>query len=46
MMEDFEYKVKRSFNYYAAQGLWKIPVQGLVDNPEKAFQEGCLLMPM
>ncbi|KAK8130804.1 hypothetical protein PG999_003184 [Apiospora kogelbergensis] len=46
MMEDFEYKVKRSFNYYATPGLWKIPVQGLVDNPGKAFQEGCLLMRM
>ncbi|KAK7974420.1 hypothetical protein PG989_016268 [Apiospora arundinis] len=46
MMETFEYKVKRSFDYYRVKGLKKISVQGLLDNDEKLFRDGCLHVPM
>ncbi|KAK8073199.1 hypothetical protein PG994_004098 [Apiospora phragmitis] len=46
MMETFEYKVKRSFDYYRVKGLKRIPVQGLLDNDEKLFRDGCLHVPM
>ncbi|KAK7952893.1 hypothetical protein PG988_013587 [Apiospora saccharicola] len=45
MMETFEYKIKRSFDY-RAKGLKRIPVQGLLDNDEKLFRDGCLHVPM
>lgn len=46
IMETFEYKVKRSFDYYRVKGLKKISVQGLLDNDEKLFRDGCLHVPM
>lgn len=45
MIEMFEYKIKRSFDY-RAKGLKRIPVQGLLDNDEKLFRDGCLHVPM
>ncbi|KAK8137369.1 hypothetical protein PG984_005309 [Apiospora sp. TS-2023a] len=45
MMERFEYKIKRSFDY-RVRGLKRIPVQGLLDNDEKLFRDGCLHVPM
>ncbi|KAK7906417.1 hypothetical protein PG985_016423 [Apiospora marii] len=45
MIEMFEYKIKRSFDY-RVKGLKRIPVQGLLDNDEKLFRDGCLHVPM
>ncbi|KAK7941501.1 uncharacterized protein PG986_013888 [Apiospora aurea] len=48
MMEMFEYKIKRSFEYYKikARHLKRIPVQGLLDNEKKYFRDGCLHVPL
>ncbi|KAK8087694.1 hypothetical protein PG997_002655 [Apiospora hydei] len=47
MMEMFEYKIKRSFEYYKVKArVRRIPVQGLLDNKKKYFRDGCLHVPL
>ncbi|KAI3326025.1 hypothetical protein HD806DRAFT_430483 [Xylariaceae sp. AK1471] len=45
MINEFEYRVKRSFDYYLTKGVKQISVSGLRDNPAKHFQHGCLNIP-
>jgi hypothetical protein len=40
MINDFEYRVKRTFDCYTARGVKEIDVPGLRDNQEKGFRRG------
>ena len=42
MINDFEYKLKRTFNCYAARGNKQFDIPGLRANPEKGFTKGSL----
>ncbi|KAM5345065.1 hypothetical protein ACJ41O_010927 [Fusarium nematophilum] len=42
MIDQFEYRVKRSFDCYTAGAHKLFPVSGLRDNPEKGFKNGCV----
>lgn len=46
IVNDFEYKVKRSFDIYTARGFKQFDVPGLRANPAKRFSPGSLALPV
>lgn len=46
MINHFEYRVKRNFDCYLAQGVVRFPLPGLRDNEEKNFRRGCIYIPV
>ncbi|KAH6842480.1 hypothetical protein B0I37DRAFT_382023 [Chaetomium sp. MPI-CAGE-AT-0009] len=46
MISDFEYRLKRIFNCYSAQGTKQFDVPGLRPNPAKGFSRGSLRIPV
>jgi hypothetical protein len=46
ILNDFEYKIKRSFDCYTARGVKHFEVPGLRANPAKLFRPGSLQIPV
>ncbi|KAL2137237.1 hypothetical protein VTI74DRAFT_6448 [Chaetomium olivicolor] len=46
MINDFEYKLKRTFNCYSARGNKQFDIPGLRADPEKGFRKGSLQIPV
>jgi hypothetical protein len=46
IVNDFEYKIKRSFDIYTARGFKQFDVPGLRADPAKRFQPGSLVIPV
>lgn len=46
MIDQFEYRIKRSCDLYTAtESVKKFAVVGLRDNPSKGFQRGYMIVP-